>query len=70
MQVTNLPNKADWARQIDDVRKANKITKRDLSAESDISHVTLNKVIAGDAYYETMKEVENALRKMINVEYS
>ena len=65
MQVTNLPNKKDWARQIDDVRRANKITKQDLSLKSRMSHVTLNKVVDGEATYEQMKDVENALREMI-----
>jgi len=65
MQITNLPNKKDWARQIDDVRRANKITKQRLSKESGMCHVTLGKVVDGEASYEQMKDVENALREMI-----
>lgn len=65
MQETKLPNKKDWARQLNDTRKANKITKGTLSEKCDFSRVTLNRILDCDGTFDQMKHVENVLRSII-----
>lgn len=65
MQKTKLPNKKEWADQIEAVRVANKINNQELARMSDMSRPTLTKVVEGTSSYENMKQVENALRRYL-----
>jgi predicted transcriptional regulator len=62
MQETKLPNKKEWADQLEATRVVNKINNQELADLSGMSHVTLMKVVQGKSSYENMKKVENALR--------
>lgn len=68
MLKTQLPNKKDWAKQIEDSRRANRITNQELAEASGMSHVTLMKVVNCDSTYDRMQEVEGALRGLIKAQ--
>lgn len=65
MQETRLPNKKDWAKQIEDSRRANKITQQELAEASGMCSITLRRVTNCESTLERMKEVEDGLREII-----
>lgn len=65
MLKTELPNKQEWAEQIDLIRKGAQIDRKELARHSDVSDPTLRKVLNGEGSYEQLQQIESALKDML-----
>ena len=66
MIITQLPDKKDWAEQIDMLRRVNRITVKKLAVHMGISHPTIAKILKGNNTYEMLSSAEKALKELVD----
>ena len=66
MLITNLPDKKEWARQIDMLRRVNKVIIRDLAQVAEISEKTMQKVLKGDTTWDHLHNAELSLKIIVD----
>ena len=66
MLLTSLPDKKDWSRQIDMLRRVNKVIIRDLAEVAGISEKTMQKVLKGDTTWDHLHNAEKSLKQIVD----